>query len=745
MRKIEKKAIVLFIALAFISSAVVSVANIQSSRNQRISHLGEPLNPDQLQNIKDASPLRQEDPWWNLDWQYRKDIKINHTKVAADQTNFPVLISFISDSDLANKTQANGNDLVFTDQNKNKLNHEIELYNSTTGQIIAWINVTSLSSSVDTIIYMYYGNNECGNQQNSAGTWASNYRMVQHLNETAGIHTDSTMYGNHGMYYGSNQNAAGIIDGADGFIGNFGATGGDYIDCANDTNLNINNAITVSAWIKPNDQTQWNHIVTKGNGNWGTDANRVYQLSIETNESINFIINSDQENAKATTSYHVPIGSWSYVVGTYDRNAVRVYINGVERAIRSPYTAPINNNSVHLRIAARVAGNLNGGQPAFAFDGIIDDVRISDCTRSAAWILTEYNNQYTPSSFYNVGLEETSLSFQNWDTTLHFSASERIYDYVVFGEKTNASDGIDIFDVPKSPPAMPPYLYTMFSTNLTEPYHMLWYEYKHGPDSYKCWNLKVQWVPADYVSPADVTFAWNSSALNNSEYTSVLLENLETNETVDMLLVDSYQFTASALSLHPFKIVCRVLTHVTNPSYSWNFISLPFNQSFDKTNIVIRYVGKIYDWFNATSSGLVMNFICGWNRTGQNYFLTETLLPGEGYWMFFYHDCELLAQGVSVTGSSNQITQLLPLWNIIGLPDESTLLKEELYVLYDGVCYNWTQATTSDNPTSAPLILKFMYGWNQTGQNYCTADSLEPGEGYWLYSYQDCLLLKESS
>ena len=36
------------------------------------------------------------------------------------------------------------------------------------------------------------------------------------------------------------------------------------------------------------------------------------------------------------------------------------------------------------------------------FDGLIDEFRISDVVRSADWILTEYNNQNSPETFYMV-------------------------------------------------------------------------------------------------------------------------------------------------------------------------------------------------------------------------------------------------------------------------------------------------------------------------------------------------------
>jgi hypothetical protein len=42
-----------------------------------------------------------------------------------------------------------------------------------------------------------------------------------------------------------------------------------------------------------------------------------------------------------------------------------------------------------------------------AFNGYIDEVRLSTTIRSADWIKTEYNNQKNPNSFYAVGSEQS--------------------------------------------------------------------------------------------------------------------------------------------------------------------------------------------------------------------------------------------------------------------------------------------------------------------------------------------------
>ena len=49
--------------------------------------------------------------WNNDSWDYRKKITIDHTKVEADLTDFPVLISLPSDPDIAVHSQVDGDDI----------------------------------------------------------------------------------------------------------------------------------------------------------------------------------------------------------------------------------------------------------------------------------------------------------------------------------------------------------------------------------------------------------------------------------------------------------------------------------------------------------------------------------------------------------------------------------------------------------------------------------------------------------
>ena len=190
--------------------------------------------------------------WWDTDWPYRKKIIINAARVASDLTAFPALID-ITDSDLSLHAQANGNDLAFTDSIGNKLNHEIETYENTAGHLVAWVS-TNLSASVDTVLYLYYGNASAPAQQNREAVWDAGYAMVQHLAEESGTDYDSTVNNNDGTpENGVVQGAAGKANGADVFDGV-----DDSVNCGSSDSLDNLNPVTVEACICPASQRQLN-------------------------------------------------------------------------------------------------------------------------------------------------------------------------------------------------------------------------------------------------------------------------------------------------------------------------------------------------------------------------------------------------------------------------------------------------------------------------------------------------------
>ncbi len=89
----------------------------------------------------------------------------------------------ITDSDLSSSAQSDGDDILFTSSDgTSKLAHEIENYTTGTGALRSWVKVPSVSTSVDTDIYMYYGNSGASNQESVADVW-TDYSMVWHMSE----------------------------------------------------------------------------------------------------------------------------------------------------------------------------------------------------------------------------------------------------------------------------------------------------------------------------------------------------------------------------------------------------------------------------------------------------------------------------------------------------------------------------------------------------------------------------------
>ncbi|KKM85458.1 hypothetical protein LCGC14_1288850 [marine sediment metagenome] len=185
-------------------------------------------------------------------FRYYKVITIDPTKVSGtgSHVNFPVLISLF-DSDLRIDVQSNGNDIAFSNDT-DWLYHEIEefnqTYNNTHAQLVAWVRIPSLSTSVDTTIYMYYGNYTMGAREIPTGVWDANYIGVWHLSEVSGgslAIKDSTLNANDGTDQGSVElGATGQIGGAirmDEYQ--------DYINIPDSSSLDRPSSdITISAW-----------------------------------------------------------------------------------------------------------------------------------------------------------------------------------------------------------------------------------------------------------------------------------------------------------------------------------------------------------------------------------------------------------------------------------------------------------------------------------------------------------------
>jgi len=358
---------------------------------------------------KEYSFMTEELPFNPFDegWQYRKKITIDHNKVEDNLECFPVLIS-ITDSDLKDKVQVDGDDILFMDDAgvANKMYHEIENYDSASGEIICWTKVDDIKANEDTIFYLYYGNPSSGDQQSSDKVWDLDYEIVYHIKENEGNHKDSTSNNYDGVpdvvQQGEN---IGKIDGADEFTGQ--TSGSDKINPPDDPLHNEIHHYTIELWYKADNIAGTHQVLFEEGGQ--TNGVNIYV----DNGKIWVGAYSDYITNK-WLSLDTTNNEWHYVVLIFDEDDfLKVFhdgkinssnVNGYiyQHQDRAGIGALQEDTVFHDYIEDSDSSNWQYG-----FDGIIDEFRISNTCRSISWISTQYNNQNNPSSFLSFGPEET--------------------------------------------------------------------------------------------------------------------------------------------------------------------------------------------------------------------------------------------------------------------------------------------------------------------------------------------------
>jgi len=356
--------------------------------------------------------------------QYKKDITVDHTKVSEDLTDFPVLVDIIN-SDLKAHVKSGGADIAFKVGNE-FVEHEIELYNQnhslTEAHLVAWVKVPVLSSSVDTVITMYYGGSGIGSLE-SSGVW-DDYEIVQHMNDAPnGTVYDSTDQHHSGPSFGG-MTYDDLVSGA---IGN-----AIHFDGSNDV---------VS--VGQIDTDEWTDFTISG---WAyQDAagdDRIFSKAPNTNvvEGImHFAINGGQEftirmvtdgagggaSGSLSSLTDTYAGSWHYLAWSWSAatTEMRLHVNGsFDRA------GFRDGDSILDSFIPFVIGNWQTGTGNNRFfGGMIDEIRMTQMVLSDGWIATEFANQVDPSSFYSIGSEQANAaSSDSQSATLMFSAESPI-------------------------------------------------------------------------------------------------------------------------------------------------------------------------------------------------------------------------------------------------------------------------------------------------------------------------------
>lgn len=327
-----------------------------------------------------------------LGYSYSTDLTLDAASGSSDLNDFPALISITASPDRdrlrtvsngGHVENSNGYDIIFTDLNGNKLDHQLEAYDPSTGQYVAWVRIPVLSSSSTTTIKMLYGNRTISSSQSVKSVWSSNYKAVWHLNGTD--YTDATIYNNNGTS-NATVNATGKIAGAKDFNGSTS-----YIITPTNGMADNDNNQTISVWgYYSTSPSGSRNFITFQNA----DSSSAIQLGFRGGNTVAWKWNGEElVNAGPSPS----VNAWHYYVYTFDGTTSRLFVDGLQRATSTvaPQTAMPDECNI---------GRYNNGE---YIDAVIDEPRFSMSTKTADWIMTEYNNQNNPGDFISVGVENS--------------------------------------------------------------------------------------------------------------------------------------------------------------------------------------------------------------------------------------------------------------------------------------------------------------------------------------------------
>lgn len=326
-----------------------------------------------------------------ISWGRKHLITIAHGQVSNTVTNFPVLL--VGGNLLAEVftiAKSDGSDIRFTSdvQGLNQIPFEIVSFIPGSSSCEIWVQVPTLNSSSNTVIYIWYGNANASayaptDPFGSQAVWDANFLAVFHGHVSGGNLIDSTRYGNN--LSGGTEVASGKV--GVGVTGN--ATKGSAISSATDN-------ITLECWAQPTNSSGVTNAVMDGNG--PSDGYAISQ-SNGNGGSGNHVSNLFGGVGWVDSGGRWSAGTWQHVVALYSGGAVTDYCNGSNQGGGSKTMGVPHDFKI---------GDDGGGRSSI---GNVDEIRFSNMLRSADWILTEYLNMNTPLVFSTPSGATTGLLY----------------------------------------------------------------------------------------------------------------------------------------------------------------------------------------------------------------------------------------------------------------------------------------------------------------------------------------------
>jgi hypothetical protein len=351
-------------------------------------------------------------------YSFCRQISVDHTQAgSSDSSSFTILASttlaslktVTNGGDVNNTVTFNGQtvpaDLIFstTSDCATLMSWDFEHYSATTGEIEAWVLLTTLSHTSNTIFYMCYGKVSVSTYQGGSvgAAWNANYQAVYHLSKgTAASSTalslvDST--GNGLTLTNDPRFDTAAIGQIAGGATRPGSGNGPGLSLTN-TAFNPGAAGTVEFWYYPITISSLYYSILSVN--YTQTGKGITNFANYSGQS--YSVNSLAKQYSFSGATAPTLNTWNHVVMTWSDagGAGEVYLNGSPSSAASVSSVVSSAGTGLLEISGN---NYDGGSPVGTGH---DEIRFSTSSRSADWILAEYNNEKTGSTMVTFGSEQ---------------------------------------------------------------------------------------------------------------------------------------------------------------------------------------------------------------------------------------------------------------------------------------------------------------------------------------------------
>jgi len=350
-------------------------------------------------------------PTFPTGWRYKCPLTQDHTKVGTGtQSNFTSLFVWTGsqatsnlpqvmfDADGGQAAKSDGSDIRFTSDaaGTTQVPFEVDSFSTNNDPSLAraeiWVQVPSVNSSTDTVIYVWWGKSDAvaylpGEAYGKYAAWLSSYKAVYHCDGSGNL-ADSTSNVSTAINSGTTEVA--------GKIGKARSCDGSSQYASLASNLGITSGdVTEEVWFKATNTTDsHDHPALISHYDDGVKVDyRIFQWTT----GIGVARHAPSVVWGSTAETAIGAGTWYRADLVYSGTTLSFYLNGAFQRSITINTAGTGSYTTQL-----VLGKGTATAPYY-FNGSLDEIKISNIARSAAWILTDYNSQSSPQTFWGVG------------------------------------------------------------------------------------------------------------------------------------------------------------------------------------------------------------------------------------------------------------------------------------------------------------------------------------------------------